>query len=554
MKRNTIRTKILLIYLLCIFIPLLLTNLWFYISLERVASERELTILDQSLNQTVIHIRDYLDRSVEISDAIFYNGTLSLTLSRAYEQPEEFILEMIAFRLNGFLDSLRSTYSVIDEITIHSTNATIVSGGSVNRDPAFLDMPWYDSLTQASPQPWIVQPGEEQDGLRLYRRLWTVEGSSTSALEMKLSLNELESILADAPHGSALTLIGTSGIIAEWGDKPDSRKVITIEKDISIKEQGIEWTLTAEFPEDSVMPDTREIISQVAVIYILSILVATIVASLIASPMEKRLRGLAAHINAMEEMGQLIPYDQDRGKDEIGVTIAEFNMLISRIRQLIEDVYEKELQKKQAQLNAYQTNINPHFLYNTLNTIKMKCLIKKEKETSDIIGTLSSLFRDITEWSETTIPLEKELAFIENYLTIQRYRFDDRFAYTVKTAPVLLSCPIPKMSLQPLIENACLHGLEKKKGRGSLDLAITDDGGKRMRIEIKDDGVGIPLEKLEKIKEELNEPERGSSNIGIRNVYMRLSHIYGDTLMFDIMSDPEEGTRITIGLPLEESL
>ena len=185
-------------------------------------------------------------------------------------------------------------------------------------------------------------------------------------------------------------------------------------------------------------------------------------------------------VKVEKEQFELI--DISEGEDEIGKLIKRFNLMVSRIKELIEVVFkgqaEKqalELAKKNAELKAVQSQVNPHFLFNTLESIRMRSLIKNENETANIIGELAVLFRKSMTWGDDYITVEKELGFIDNYIHIQRYRFGDKIKYYHYVMDECKKCLVPKLSISTFIENACIHGIETTEKEGVISLTITKD-------------------------------------------------------------------------------
>jgi len=251
----------------------------------------------------------------------------------------------------------------------------------------------------------------------------------------------------------------------------------------------------------------------------------------------------------------------NRSKDEIGLLIEDFNNMIQKIRSLIEDVYKADLQKKnlelerkQAELNALQSQVNPHFLFNTLESLRVRSLLKDETETAEMIHHLSKIYRSMFIWKNDIITVKEEIEFINDYLELQKYRFADKFDYEVNVPEDVLACRIPKMTIQPFIENSCVHGMKKQIDEGFIYLGI-EKLEDRLVINIRDNGIGMSEEKLSKILSSLNNDQYfHNDNIGIKNVYNRLKLYYGDQFQFDIRSSSNVGTQIYISIPLDFAL
>lgn len=251
------------------------------------------------------------------------------------------------------------------------------------------------------------------------------------------------------------------------------------------------------------------------------------------------------------------------GEDEIGKLIRRFNLMVLRIKELIEVVFkgqaekrDLELARKNAELKAVQSQVNPHFLFNTLETIRMRSLLKEEEETADIIGELAVLFRKSMSWGDDYITVEEEMSFIDNYIHIQRYRFGDKIKYYHYVMDECKSCLVPKLSISTFIENACIHGIETTDKEGVISLTITKSEG-YLLVEISDNGKGMDEQSLNELRRMIDHADSSmlyeSRSTGVLNAYLRLSMYSDGNILFDIDSKPEGGTDIVIRLPLAYS-
>lgn len=248
------------------------------------------------------------------------------------------------------------------------------------------------------------------------------------------------------------------------------------------------------------------------------------------------------------------------GNMEISIVANEFNNMLDEIdgltHRLLDSnsrLYEIELEKKQSELAFLQSQINPHFLYNTLESIRGIASARGVDEIREMTGALSSIFRYSVKGTEN-VKLYEEIEIIKSYVKIQQLRFRDRFYVEYRLSPEALECMIPKMILQPLVENAIYHGLEPTSRRGSLQITCEIIPEKSLVIKIMDNGVGVDPEKLQELITELSgtgrmKPAGTGMRIGIVNVNNRLKLIYGDGYGIDIKSRVNEGTEITLNLP-----
>jgi len=259
---------------------------------------------------------------------------------------------------------------------------------------------------------------------------------------------------------------------------------------------------------------------------------------------------------------------ENPGQDEVGWLIPAFNGMIAEIKDLINVVYKLEMQKKsievenlRAEYQYLQAQVDPHFLFNTLNAILVFCVKNGYTELSSIISSLSRLIKRLLNSGNDLITVSEEIDFIDKYLAIEKFRFGDKFEYEIQVAPDVVESKrlIPKMSIQPIVENACKHGLQcsaNNKRRLVIKAEIED---KVLVISVKDNGTGMTKEQVETIWERIENPKaemeggsgtydeiRSGSGIGIQNVYRRMMMNYGERFRFAIHSAPERGTEVIL--------
>ena len=221
----------------------------------------------------------------------------------------------------------------------------------------------------------------------------------------------------------------------------------------------------------------------------------------------------------------------------------------------IKSEYENKIVLMDTQMKALESQINAHFLYNTLEAINSLAEIEGSRDISVMALALGDMFRYSIKTKGALVPLEKELAHVQNFVAIQQIRFDNGFSFQLDVPEKLLSCRILKLILQPLVENALYHGLLHCNAGSTIWLSARKQG-KVICFSVKDDGVGIPREKLENLQQmlagkpkfqELNQRENGS--IGLKNINSRIRLYYGDDYGLEITSEQDKGTTVQIRIP-----
>ncbi len=244
--------------------------------------------------------------------------------------------------------------------------------------------------------------------------------------------------------------------------------------------------------------------------------------------------------------------------DEITELGMSFNIMIGRIRQLLDSKMKEQENLKKAELKALQAQINPHFLYNTLDTIIWMVQANKADQVVDLVQALSNFFRISLSKGADWITIEQEVEHVRCYLTIQKMRYHDILDYQIEVDEDIRSGTILKLTLQPLVENAIYHGIKNKRGGGTIIVRARRAGPERVLLEIIDNGTGFTPYKLKRLQETLAEDSTGEfkfsdSGFGLENVHRRIQLYYGKEYGLTVQSRYQEGTRVAVLIPLKVS-
>jgi two-component system sensor histidine kinase YesM len=238
--------------------------------------------------------------------------------------------------------------------------------------------------------------------------------------------------------------------------------------------------------------------------------------------------------------------------DEITELGMSFNIMIGRIRELLDSKVKEQENLKKAELRALQAQINPHFLYNTLDTIIWMAESKKTDQVIEIVSALSSFFRISLSKGKDWITIGEEIGRTRSYLTIQKMRYRDIMDYEIKVDEGVLHNTILKLILQPLVENALYHGIKNKRSGGTITLRAKQKNENEILLQVEDDGIGFTPEKLAQVQAELNDGSgeiRLERGFGIDNVNKRIKLYYGKQYGLSIESERNTGTRVALVIP-----
>lgn len=310
-----------------------------------------------------------------------------------------------------------------------------------------------------------------------------------------------------------------------------------------------DWKLIMFTPYDSIFKQIGDIRKTNALFIALMLFIFTTIAVLISLKITGPIKMLRNNMRKVKEddLGKMLPV---QGSDEVKDLIVEYNKMTRRIKTLFENIKEEQKQKQELRFKALQAQINPHFILNTLNNIKFVAIMSRANETAKMITALGSIMEECIGKGEDIIKLEQELKYIENYVYLQKIRYNDKFSVFYNIKEEVLDCRVFKFILQPIVENSIYHGIQSMEGTGCIDIAAYKEGD-NLIIKVKDNGVGIKPEKLTAIMEYLYKgtDPGGKGRVGIKNIHDRIVLSYGAEYGLKIDSIVEEGTEVTITVP-----
>ena len=279
----------------------------------------------------------------------------------------------------------------------------------------------------------------------------------------------------------------------------------------------------------------------------ISLLAAFLLSRIISRVITKPLRELEMNMRDVQNGNFHVSETEGKSK-EVESLSHSFQVMVDRIEDLMEEVRKTEAVKRQRELDALQAKINPHFLYNTLDSVVWMAETGNNKGVVRMVTALASLFRISIAKGHDIITLKEELSHVESYLDIQSMRYKDRFRFTIDLPSELENVPTIKLIIQPIVENSIYHGIKYLQEEGLITIKARDIGNGRIAITIRDNGVGMKKEVLDSILSEDN-PHSQGNGIGLRNIDERIRLTYGSSFGLTIESEPDEGTAVTITIP-----
>ena len=309
-----------------------------------------------------------------------------------------------------------------------------------------------------------------------------------------------------------------------------------------------DWYMVNVLPKSSILSTIKTQRNYLFIIVILNIIMAIILAAYLVKVINKRLFQV---IDGMRQVpnGQLSNYIENDSSDEVGELIDNYNYMISKMSILVDEQYKLGKEVKNAELKALQSQINPHFLYNTLDMINWMAHKNMNKEISIAVKNLAKFYKLSLNKGKDIVTIKDEVEHSKLYVNLQNMRYDNRITLITKLDESLMNCSIPKITFQPIIENSINHGI---LGRGMENGSILISGyisQNNLIIQISDDGIGIEKEVLPLILKENNLQTKGSG-YGLKNINQRIKLLYGESYGLSFTSNYGFGTTVEITLPV----
>lgn len=528
----------------------------------------------QLLNQTAINLEDYLRNMRRISDTMYYSVIKNKDLASATMDEEMNLL----YEANK--DNLIS-------IACYTGEGQLVAAVPVANEKSQVNIvkqQWFtDAVGQMENLHFSTPHVQNLFGDPSYRYYWVVSlsraveltsnGTSTlGVLLVDMNYNSIEQILKKANVGNSSEYVYLIDGKGEIIYHPRQKLIYTdLYQENNIEAAGYEdgsteeifqgekrlvtvktvsytgWKIVSVVPMSSFdmgMTGTKYFVIMLVTVSMLAvILLNQLVSASIAMPLKKLNNSVKEW-----ETGNMNPSIYIGGSMEVEHLGCTLRSTVEQIRQLMQDIVVEQEEKRKSELDALQSQINPHFLYNTLDSIVWMIEGERYEDAVFMITQLASLFRISLSRGKTVISVEDELKHARNYMNIQKVRYKNIFEVRFDIDPEILQCCTVKLVVQPLLENAIYYGVECMDGDGEIDV----NGYRReddIYIEVRDNGLGIPEDEVEQLLKENNRVHKRGSGVGLLNVHNRIRLRFGEEYGLEIESEPDEGTTVRIHLP-----
>ncbi|AIQ47719.1 hypothetical protein R70723_18825 [Paenibacillus sp. FSL R7-0273] len=326
----------------------------------------------------------------------------------------------------------------------------------------------------------------------------------------------------------------------------DDEERITLSQDIPFLEGQVIARIHRGSLFEQLLSARTTVYIAIAICAVVMIVMGAWFSRRLAAPIRELIRQMT-----VVESGNLDTQVTVNSNDEMGRLAHGFNRMVERLRIYIDEAYVAQIKQKQTELNALKSQIRPHYLYNTLEVIRMNAVDKEAGEVADMILALSDQLKYVIDYGEDRVSLGSELAHLHNYFYIISVRYENRYMLQQDIPPEIdLSWPVLKLSLQPIVENAVQHGL-RQKGRGTVGITV-ERREDRLAVTVYDDGIGMSRETLSQIQRNLEDPGAPSKNVGLKNVHERIRTSFGEEYGLTVSSREHIGTSVTLVFPVIE--
>lgn len=578
-----LRQKLLLTYIFLVVLSLLVFSVLIYSSFSKTLQKKTLFSADKSYSQAYAFISDRLQKVQNTMNVIVQDKNLIEIVNQTTSDTDIFTQMNDMNRMTDFLESLEDK-TVVDKIRLYVQDGLIYAN-SPDKTKTHLynlkdveDTIWYRMLEENNKR-FLFCPSSYFEGHDAADQTVSVisfllsykdYSKSVGLIRIDINTNALQEIMTNANTvESSVTYIQTKNGIPVCSSN-DVLKVFIEPAFVLNLAKGTGWSITktAEgekvfcrsqlidktdwymityLPYDEIFSESKLVLIKTIITAFVLSFVVYLLASLISTSITRR---ITLVINQMRNVhnGVLSPLEQSKTKDEIGELIQNYNYMISRIQLLLTEQFKHGKEVKNYELKVLQAQINPHFLYNTLDMVIYLAQEEKNSEIEDSVKALAKFYRLSLSKGKEVIPIEDELAHVTAYINIQNIRFENKIEFIIDMDDYLLEFNILKITLQPIVENAIIHGIQGKETKEGTIVISGTIVGDDIVISVSDDGIGISSDKLENIMAGNFQDTRGS-NYGIKNINDRIQLYYGTNYGISFKSEYNVGTTVEIRIP-----
>ncbi|WP_069999356.1 sensor histidine kinase [Cellulosilyticum sp. I15G10I2] len=557
-SRMNLKKKILLGYIVLITIPLAIVTAVNYFSSVKVLeskTKKQLGIAGNAINE---QYNNYFMDINDISNDITRNTYVQEILKRSSENVtnEKFMNVTLQREISDYFMGICNRKSGISAILLHGCNGLnyyYSTGYSWNMDFDSSEEKWFKDTVAADGR-WVLT------GKRIDNQLLKIGGTKEEFVTFGrvikddvtyLPLGVLQ-INISVDH---LSKIGLSSVKEGYVAIYDAQGKLITDSAIEKAEEFIEisnisslthWQTVYYAPKHELLKEIKQTRNIMMMVTIIIIMVAVVFANFISYSIAKPIKKILERMKLVSsgDFETKIEYDK---QDEMGELIDRFNHMTYKVKELIEEIHRKEYQRLKTEIDALQAQINPHFLYNTLNSIRLTAMMEGNKKMTKLLTSFVYLLRSAAKCQGALISIEEDLKILEAYCELMKHRYDHFTLQIVCEEEIRSYFTIPFI-LQPLVENAIFHGIPLEKKEGLIEIIFKQEE-ESVKAIVRDNGDGMDEKTVAKLLIEEGENKDTFSSLGVKNVYDRLKLNFEDKAAMTIYSEKNLGTTIELTWP-----
>ena len=567
----SLKKKLRYLYYFCILVPIILTDIVILYAFTQAEHAEQQHQMEKIVGSVQSMLAAATEDSSLITTSLYMDNSLQDFVSRQYASPREYFDSYKDYISNSLLQGIsRITNSVI---TVYADNETLINGSEFRRLSAVSQELWYQQYTEDGYSPRLLFSYDDTDGrqvlfLRGMNGLYSDKAERLVCIELNYST--LERDFQNMGYDYDVYVCSGNQIVLtnatpnyRWQPYSTFSSLGSVGLSQHLTLYGEELNIYVLEPGDDVLMLLRTNIHILILLLLLNIIPPQLLMNLLENSITSRLFRLEKVFNQVDS-DVLIKISGPSGQDEIGRLMDNYNHMADRMNSLIDIVYrcrlkeqEMDIARQNAELMALYSQINPHFLFNALESIRMHSILKKEDETADMVQKLAIMARQNVDWSSDSNTIKRELAFVEAYLALQKYRFGERLSYKISAQEDCKNILVPKLTITTFVENACVHGIETKSSPGWIFVRVyTEDHD--LCIDIEDTGGGMDEAEVERIQDRMQNANlmmlKEKGRIGMVNTCLRIRMMTENTAQFSVESESGIGTLISIRFPLNKAV
>lgn len=570
MDNFTIKKKFYIFYVVCVLIPLIITDSVVGITITKFDRERKEHEMANIASAVEYSLGNMIGNAGEIANSIYTNRDFDTFLSQKYTNSAEYVASYQDFMNRTLLENALGMNGMI--FTLYTDNDTVVNGGRVNTIDKIRETESYRLLNEQKKSKGVFFVYDDSSSritrerrIIYLQRLDFYDADTEKYLKIEFDYSSIVRTLKNMNYDNEVLICDGNRILLSNGNYgsygSDFQTLDGTEKKAYVHPlslYGTELTIYVKRAPDSVLTSIRNESPMILLLLAVNVLFPFWFMQIFNRSFTKRITELSQVFKSVDS-DHLVSLDMEGGRDEIGSMIRNYNRMVERTNELIQTVYKNKIKeqemlvgRKNAELLALHSQINPHFLFNVLESIRMHSILKKENETADMVAKLAVMQRQYVEWGNDSVSISQEIEFVKAYLVLQKYRFGERLNYDIEVDEDCEAFKIPKLTIVTFVENACVHGIESKSAPGWIFVRIGRTG-EVLNIEIEDTGSGMPEEKLSELQNNMQnasiEMLKGGGRVGIINACVRLKMVTDDQVRFCVEGEEGLGTSVTIEIP-----